>query len=109
MNSSSMCIKLRRLSAGIVPLISAAGIACATNLSQVDGVPAVAPTPSVPWTAPRAALKPEAPVGKSEGTVPADLAQRIQQLTLADVVDLALRNNPATRASWLATSRRPKR
>ncbi len=32
--------------------------------------------------------------------VPPDLAQRIQQLALADVVDLALRNNPATRASW---------
>jgi TolC family type I secretion outer membrane protein len=100
MNSSSMSFKLRRLSAGIVPLISAAGIACATNLSQVDGVRAVAPSPSVPWTAPRQALKPEAPVGKAEGTVPTDLAQRIQQLTLADVVDLALRNNPATRASW---------
>jgi outer membrane protein TolC len=32
--------------------------------------------------------------------VPPDLVQRIQQLGLADVVDLALRNNPATRASW---------
>jgi outer membrane protein TolC len=32
--------------------------------------------------------------------VPPDLAQRIQALTLTDVVDLALRNNPATRASW---------
>ncbi|HYU53659.1 MAG TPA: TolC family protein, partial [Gemmatimonadaceae bacterium] len=32
--------------------------------------------------------------------LPSDLQQRIQQLSLADVVDLALRNNPATRASW---------
>jgi len=32
--------------------------------------------------------------------VPPDLQQRIRQLTLVDVVDLALRNNPATRASW---------
>jgi len=32
--------------------------------------------------------------------VPPDLKQRIQALTLGDVVDLALRNNPATRASW---------
>lgn len=100
MNPSSMCIKFRRLSAGMVPLISAAGIACATNLSKVDGVPAVAPSPSVPWTAPRAVLKAEPPVGQAEAKVPADLEQRIQQLTLADVVDLALRNNPATRASW---------
>ncbi|HUQ47748.1 MAG TPA: TolC family protein [Gemmatimonadaceae bacterium] len=60
----------------------------------------MAPSPSVPWTAPRSAVKPEPPVEKGEGLVPKDLAQRIQQLTLADVVDLALRNNPATRASW---------
>jgi TolC family type I secretion outer membrane protein len=32
--------------------------------------------------------------------VPADLQDRIRQLSLVDVVDLALRNNPATRASW---------
>lgn len=100
MNSSSMCIKFRRISAGIVPLISAACIACATNLSEVDGVAAVAPSPSVPWTAPRQALKQELPVERAESAIPADLAQRIQQLTLADVVDLALRNNPATHASW---------
>jgi len=81
-------------------LISVAGIACAANLSQVDGVPAVAPSSNVPWTAPPQALKREAPVEKSGAAVPADLAQRINQLTLADVVDLALRNNPATRASW---------
>jgi TolC family type I secretion outer membrane protein len=32
--------------------------------------------------------------------LPPDLQQRVRQLSLADVVDLALRNNPATRASW---------
>jgi outer membrane protein TolC len=32
--------------------------------------------------------------------IPPDLQERIRQLTLVDVVDLALRNNPATRASW---------
>jgi len=100
MNSSFIFIKLRSISTGIVPLISLAGIACATNLSQVDGVPAVAPSSSVPWTAPRQALKPELPVETAPSAVPTDLAQRIQHLTLADVVDLALRNNPATRASW---------
>ncbi len=29
-----------------------------------------------------------------------EIAQRIQNLTLADIIDLALRNNPATRISW---------
>jgi outer membrane protein len=32
--------------------------------------------------------------------VPADLKQRIQRLSLAEVVDLGLRNNPQTRVSW---------
>jgi len=32
--------------------------------------------------------------------VPPEFAQRISRLTLTDVVDLALLNNPATRASW---------
>lgn len=32
--------------------------------------------------------------------VPADLRERIQRLTLAEVVDLGLRNNPSTRLSW---------
>lgn len=89
------------MKSGMASLISVAGIACATNLSQVDGVPAVAPSSNVPWTAPPQALKREVPVEKSgSAIVPSDLAQRINQLTLGDVVDLALRNNPATRASW---------
>jgi outer membrane protein TolC len=32
--------------------------------------------------------------------VPADVAERIRRLQVGDVVDLALRNNPATRQSW---------
>lgn len=32
--------------------------------------------------------------------MPADLEQRLRQLTLAEVVDIGLRNNPATRLSW---------
>ena len=32
--------------------------------------------------------------------VPADLQQRLRRLTLAEVVDIGLRNNPATRQSW---------
>jgi outer membrane protein len=32
--------------------------------------------------------------------VPPDLEQRIRQLSLAEVVDLGLRNNPQTRVSW---------
>ena len=32
--------------------------------------------------------------------MPPDIAERIAKLTLTDIVDLALRNNPATRLSW---------
>jgi outer membrane protein len=57
----------------------------------------VAPTPNAPWTPPPS--KREAPA-VDHSAVPADLQQRIKQLTLAEVVDLGLRNNPATRVSW---------
>jgi len=68
---------------------------------RVNGVPAAPPAPNVPWKAPAGAIKPEPLTTAATAlAVPPDLVQRIQQLALADVVDLALRNNPATRASW---------
>lgn len=68
---------------------------------SVGGVPAAPPAPNVPWKAPPGAIKPEPQTTAATAlAAPPDLAQRIQKLTLADVVDLALRNNPATRASW---------
>lgn len=74
---------------------------CARSLDHVNGVPATAPAPNVAWKAPAGAVKAEAPATASPtAVVPSDLADRIQKLTLMDVVDLALRNNPQTRASW---------
>jgi outer membrane protein len=96
-----MCIQNRFLPFSVVTLLSIAGTGCASNLPRVNGVAAVPPSPSVQWTPPPRAIKPEpAVVSSAASAVPGDLAQRIQQLTLVDVVDLALRNNPATRASW---------
>jgi outer membrane protein len=75
--------------------------ACEMGPPRVSGAAGAPPAPNVPWQAPAAAIKPEAQVTAATAiAVPTDLAQRIQQLSLADVVDLALRNNPATRASW---------
>lgn len=75
--------------------------ACEMGPPSVNGVPAAPPAPNVPWKAPAGAIKPEPLTTAATAlAVPPDLEQRIQQLTLADVVDLALRNNPATRASW---------
>lgn len=68
---------------------------------SVNGAAGAPPAPNVPWKAPPGAIKPEPLITAATAlAVPPDLEQRIQQLALADVVDLALRNNPATRASW---------
>jgi outer membrane protein TolC len=74
---------------------------CEMGPPSVNGAPGAPPSPSVPWKIPAGAIKPEPLITAATAlAVPADLEQRIQQLALADVVDLALRNNPATRASW---------
>jgi TolC family type I secretion outer membrane protein len=64
----------------------------------VRGVAGVAPAPNVLWTPPRqptAALPPAPPP-----QLPPDLAERVAQLKLTDVIDIALRNNTATNAAW---------
>ncbi|HEV8456524.1 MAG TPA: TolC family protein, partial [Gemmatimonadales bacterium] len=57
----------------------------------------MSPSSNAAWTPPR-----EIQVRDSVArpSVPPDLEQRIRRLTLAEVVDLGLRNNPATRVSW---------
>ena len=62
----------------------------------VRGVAGTAPAPNVFWTPPaeRRAAPPAAPA------LPPDVAGRVAQLTLADVIDIALRNNTATAAAW---------
>jgi len=51
------------------------------------------------WTPPRSAPRDTTQL-RSATSLPADLAARIKQLTLTDLVDLALRSNPATQLSW---------
>ncbi|HUQ98827.1 MAG TPA: TolC family protein [Gemmatimonadaceae bacterium] len=74
---------------------------CSSGPPRVNGVAGAPPSPSTPWKAPAGAVKAEARIENAKtAAIPADIEQRIRQLTLVDVVDLALRNNPATRASW---------
>src|SRR5262245_15545209 len=45
---------------------------------------------------------PTGPPEKTLREIPPDLRDRLSSLTLAEVVDLALRNSPRTRSTWAA-------
>ncbi len=65
------------------------------------GVRGASPAPQVPWTPPEGAVqRVTASDTATLGAVPPDLAGRIRRLTLAEIVDLGLRNNAATRLAW---------
>ena len=72
--------------------------ACAPVVPHVDGAPVAPSAPDRVWIAPRAARDRDSL--SAAQPLPTDLAARSAALTLGDVVDLALRNNPATRVSW---------
>jgi len=87
-----------RLRTGAALLLGLAG--CAPGLpGPGGGAPAASSAPHVPWTPPAPTAAPPAPP-PAAGQVPPELAQRLKQLTAADVVDLALRNNPTTLEAW---------
>ncbi len=87
---------LQAISLVLVSVVAGCGSPPRTN-----GAAGASPSPNVPWTPPPGAVKQESLVVPVIAiAVPPDLQQRIRQLTLVDVVDLALLNNPATRASW---------
>jgi outer membrane protein len=71
-------------------------VAACVGTPSVEGVRGVAPAPNEAWAPPGDS----GPDSLRRSPVPANLAQRLQRLSLADVVDLGLRNNPQTRESW---------
>jgi outer membrane protein len=79
--------------------------ACAPP-SRVGGAPSTAPAPSAEWTAQKRTGAGEAFDGTEReratrgAVVPRDVASRLDRLTVGDVVDLALGNNPQTRTTW---------
>ncbi len=85
----------RRLLAPGLALLAA----CAPALPGVSGVPGTAPAPGARWVPPADRVR-EAPVPAPLPEVPADVAARRGALTLADVLDLALRTSPDTRVTW---------
>lgn len=58
-----------------------------------------APSSAQNWTPPEH-IKRDTTSSHGKVEIPSDIEQRLQTLTLADIVDLALRNNPATQISW---------
>jgi len=71
---------------------------CASSPPRVDGVAGTAASADVPWTPPARAVAAGAPAGPA---IPPDaVLARLARLTLAEVVDIALANSPATRAAW---------
>lgn len=86
---------------------TAAMTACASlGVPKIDGVAGAPPNPSTPWTVPPDARTPPLPPGvpvsqQATDALHADSATTGSlHLSMADVIDLALRNNPATQLSW---------
>lgn len=89
---------MSRLSALLVVAIAAAGC---VGTPRVAGVPGTSPAPQTPWKPPAQAVKEVAAVDTSAmAAVPPDLSERIRRLTLSDIVEIGLRNNPNTRLAW---------
>lgn len=72
---------------------------CASTFSSSPGLdPATSSSSAVPWSPPPGAIPPPTPQKVME--IPEDLKDRISQLSLAEVLDVALRNDPLTREAW---------
>ncbi|HEX7077080.1 MAG TPA: TolC family protein [Candidatus Eisenbacteria bacterium] len=89
---------LPRLGPAAAAALLLAHAGCSPYATGVHGAHATPPSAGVPWTPPAKAAP--LPRRDASAAVPADLAERLARLTLGDVVDLALRNNSATAASW---------
>lgn len=76
-----------------------ASFAGCVGTPSVNGVAGVSPAPDSTWTPP-ARTGADTAAHPAPYEVPPDIQQRLQTLTLTDIVDLALRNNPSTRISW---------
>jgi outer membrane protein len=92
-------VKVERLAGAL--LAGGALLTGCVGTPRVSGVPGASPAPQVAWTPPAGALREVAPADTAvAAAVPAGLADRIRRLTLAEIVDVGLRNNANTRLAW---------
>jgi outer membrane protein TolC len=88
-------------------LAAALAAGCAHNPPGTYGSPGASPAPETPWKPParavekqREAARDAAEAEKDTPRIPPELAANVQNLTLADIVNIALRNSTQTRESW---------
>ena len=82
---------------GAFVLLSLMVSGCAT-LAPAGPAATVSPSSALPWAPPPGAAP--APASPKPPEIPEDLRARASNLTLTDVVDVALRNSPQTREAW---------
>jgi outer membrane protein len=80
----------------LLPLIAG----CAAAPPHTRGVAGVAPAADRFWTPPAVKSAPVDALPGSPTIPPEAIADRLANLTLAEVVDVALANSPVTRAAW---------
>ncbi|MGN6392719.1 MAG: TolC family protein [Gemmatimonadales bacterium] len=82
-------------------LVATVALAGCAGTPRVSGVPGASPAPQTPWRPPaQAVTEIRAADTSAMAAVPPDLSERIRRLTLTDIVDIGLRNNPTTRMAW---------
>jgi outer membrane protein TolC len=86
---------------GALLVVVTGALAGCVGTPRVSGVPGASPAPQTPWQPPAEAVR-ELPAADTSAmaAVPPGLAERIRRLTLAEIVDIGLRNNSSTRLAW---------
>jgi outer membrane protein len=72
---------------------------CTQGLPKIYGVQATSPSAAVPWIPPPEVVSKPAPA-EGHATLPKDILKAGRVLSLVDIVEIALRNNPETAAAW---------
>jgi outer membrane protein len=84
-------------SVAAVVLLAASGCSLLPKKSVQN---AVSPAPEQPWTPPAAAKMPEPVTPAAAPEIPAEYLKPGATVSLGQLVDVALRNNPLTRQTW---------
>lgn len=98
----------RAIAAQLLAAILLFTIGCAHNLPTAYGAAAVSQRPELPWNPPKRVLdeqkkmdSTDAQLNNANSGIPPDLLNNINNLGLADVINIALLNNKQTRQAWL--------